>query len=389
MTQNHFFIVCVLLAIEIFILVISSHRNFKRYFQLLPSVFWIYFLPMLASTLGVIDGKNPLYAKLTTYLLPPSLFILLMTVDVRAILRLGKIALIMFFAGSLGIVLGAPLVFSLFKKWIGADFWSGFGALSGSWSGGSANMIAVKESLNVPDPIFLPMVVVDTVVPYFWMGILVALSGLQIYFDRWNRSDRAVLDELGQRVATIFIQEKKIRFGATILILALAAFAGYLAQFLAEFLPVIEDMISTYAWTIILVSFLGISLSFTPARNLERFHSTKIGYFLLYFVLTSIGARADLSNIPSSAILILAGFLIVFIHFIFLLTVAKMIKAPFFLVATASQANIGGVASAPIVAEIYQSGLASVGLLLAILGNIVGTYFGIIAGQLCRAFSSG
>ena len=160
-----------------------------------------------------------------------------------------------------------------------------------------------------------------------------------------------------------------------------------LSQLAGTFLPTVKDVLSPYSWAIIIASCFGILLSFTPLKKLENSRASRIGYFLLYFVLTSIGAKASIVNIGSTALLILAGFLIVLIHAIFLLAIARMIKAPMFLVAAASQANIGGVASAPIVAEIYQPGFASVGLLLAILGNILGTYFGILIGHICHLLS--
>ena len=390
MIHHPFLIIIFLLSVEAVILYFSGHRRFKRYFSFLPAVFWIYFLPMLASSVGVIDSRNQVYPLIISNLLPASLLLLLLGVDIQAILKLGKKALMMFFAGSLGIILGAPAVFFLFKKLVGNNFWSGFGALSASWTGGSANMVAVKEALGVPDSVFLPMVVVDTIVPYVWMGFLVAASGLQAAFDKWNNSDRKILIELNNKTAGIESQEKNIfSLSRIVIILGLTVAGSFFCQFLARRLPEIKDVISTYAWTIILVSCLGIWLSLTPLRRLERYGTTKIGYFLLYFVLTSIGARASLTNIGSTFILIVAGFLLVIFHAGILLLTARLIKAPMFLVAVASQANIGGVASAPVVAEIYQPGLASVGLLLAILGNIVGTYFGIIAGQLCRFLASG
>jgi uncharacterized membrane protein len=153
---------------------------------------------------------------------------------------------------------------------------------------------------------------------------------------------------------------------------------------MARQLPQIKDMVTTYTWTIMIVSFLGIMLSFSPVRNLERSGATRTGYDLLYFVLTAIGAKASVASIGSALVLIAAGLLIVAVHAAILLVGARLMRAPMFLVAAASQANIGGVASAPVVAEVYHPGLASVGLLLAILGNIVGTWLGILCAQLCR-----
>jgi len=385
MITNPILIVVVLIAIETLVLWLSRHARTKRYFDLLPAVFWIYFLPMLAATLGLITSKSPVYGMITTWLLPASLVLLLLPVDLKAILRLGPTALAMFFIGAAGTMAGAVFSFALFKPLIGKEFWSGFGALSASWTGGSANMVAVKEALSVPDAVFAPMVIVDTVVPYLWMGIMIAMVGLQPAFDRWNRSDRAILDHLGEHVVKHLATHVSRRTPAGIFISLGVAFAGSgTAYLVARQLPQIRDVVTSYTWTIMIVSLIGIALSFSPVRNLERSGATRTGYDLLYFVLTAIGAKASVASIGSAMVLIAAGLVIVAVHAAVLLVGARILRAPMFLVAAASQANIGGVASAPLVAEVYHPGLASVGLLLAILGNIVGTWLGILCGQLCR-----
>lgn len=378
-------LVAVLAGIEALVLWMSRHERTGRYFDFLPAVFWIYFLPMLAATFGLIAPKSPVYGLITTWLLPASLVLLLLPVDLKAILKLGPTALAMFFIGAAGIIGGAVLSFALFKPLVGDQFWSGFGALSGSWTGGSANMIAVKEALSVPDEVFAPMVIVDTVVPYLWMGIMIASVGLQPVFDRWNRSDRRVLEHLGEQVAAHLAAKGGRRTAGGIAVaLLVAAAGGGAAHLAARQLPVIPDIATTYTWTIIVVTLLGIVLSFTPVRKLEYSGASRTGYDLLYFVLTAIGAKASVANIGSALVLIAAGLLIVAVHAVVILAAARLLRAPMFLVAAASQANVGGVASAPVVAEVYHPGLASVGLLLAILGNIVGTWLGILAGQLCR-----
>lgn len=385
MIRHPLLIIGVLLAIELLVLRLSSHTRTKHLFELLPSVFWIYFLPMLAATFGIIDPKSPVYGLMTTWLLPASLILLLLPVDIRAILRLGPLAVAMFFIGALGIICGAVLSYSLFKPLIGNQFWAGFGALSASWTGGSANMIAVKEALSVPDQVFAPMVIVDTVVPYLWMGMLIAGVSMQAAFDRWNRSDRCIIEELGRRIETAHsMQDSQTNISTILILLVIAAAGSGLAHLLAQQLPVIKDVASPYTWTIITVSLLGILLSLTPLRRLGQNNASSIGNYLLYFVLTAIGAKASVASIGSALLLIAAGLLIVLVHAAFLLVAARIFKAPLFLVTAASQANIGGVASAPVVAEVYHPGLASVGLLLAILGNIFGTYLGICCAHICR-----
>jgi uncharacterized membrane protein len=387
MIHNPLFLILVLLAVESSVLFLAGNPRTKHLFSFLPSMFWIYFLPMVLSTCGIIDAKSPIYGGITRYLLPPALFLLLLNVDFKAISRLGPAALVMFFAGTFGIMLGMVVSFVIFKPLVGAQFWSGFGALSASWTGGSANMIAVKEALNTPDAVFLPMVIVDTIVPYVWMGILVALAVHQKGFDAWNRSDRRILDDLAKRTENLSKQKKQaVHPGKAILFIGLALLIGRVFQVLSVYFPTGRNVLSPYAWTIILVSSFAIILSATPISRIPHTGANKSGKWILYFVLTSIGARASLHNASQVGILIGAGVVVIFIHVVILLVTARLIRAPLFLVATASLSNIAGLVSAPVVAEVYQPGLASVGLLLAILGHSLGAYNGIITGQICRLF---
>jgi len=387
MIHQSFFLVLVLLAVEAGVIFLAGSPRTKFLFKFLPSMFWIYFLPMVLSTCGIIDAKSPLYALITKCLLPPALFLMLLNVDFKAIVRLGPAALMMFFAGSFGIVLGMIVSFIVFKPFVGAQFWSGFGALSASWTGGSANMIAVKEALNTPDAVFFPMVIVDTIVPYVWLGLVVAFAARQTSFDAWNNSDRRILDDLAQRTEHFSKQKKEtIEPFKAVLFIALALLIGWACRILSIHLPTGKNILTPYAWTIILVTTIAIFFSTTPASHIPNTGANKFGKWILYFVLTSIGARASLNNAAQAGILIGAGVLVLFIHVLILLGTARLIRAPLFLVATASLSNIAGLVSAPVVAEVYQPGFASVGLLLAILGHSLGAYVGIITGQICHLF---
>ncbi len=383
------FIILTLLFIEGIVLFLSENPATKRFFKFLPAMFWIYFLPMLASSFGLLPHKSGIYQIIPVYFLPASLLLLLIAIDLPAIFKLGKTALIMMFAGSLGIMAGAPVVLLIFKPWLPADIWAGFGALSGSWIGGSANMIAVKEAIHAPDAVFLPMIVVDTIVSYSWMGILIALAVFQDRYDRWNKSRTEVMEELNRKVAALPQERSRsLKIGSTVLIFAFALAGTFFSLQAAQQLPEIPNIVSTYTWTILIASTLGTLLSLTGIKRLETFGASKIGYVLLYFVLTSIGVRADLTAVASAPLFIVAGFVWVLIHAGFLFATSRITKAPMFLMAAASQANIGGPASAPIVAAIYQPSLAAVGLLLAIIGNVMGTYLGILTSQLCRLVST-
>ncbi|MFA6383932.1 MAG: DUF819 family protein [Candidatus Omnitrophota bacterium] len=384
MIRHPLAVVAALACIEAGVLWVSTRPRLKKYFSFLPPVFWIYFLPMLCATFGLLDPASSVYKHIADYVLPASLVLLLLSSDIKAIARLGPASLIMMLAGSFGVMLGTSTVLFFFGRHFGPQSWSGFGSLSASWIGGSANMIAVKESLSTPDAVFAPMVIVDTVVPYTWMAFLIAFAGAQAVFDKWNRADNRLLDDLASRVKGRDCQSGSSGKSpaAFMLIAAVALLGMFFSREISGLIPEIPNVLSRYAWMIICVSCIGIALSFTPCRKLGNKGATDIGYYLLYFVLTSIGAKSSIDSPGAALALIGAGFLIVAIHAVVLLIAARFIRAPLFLVATASQANIGGVASAPVVAAMYQPGLASVGLLLAVFGNIMGTYLGIITGRI-------
>jgi len=346
-------------------------------------MFWIYFLPMIASTVGIIPNKSPVYDAITKWCLPASLVLLLLSVDIKAILHLGKTALAMMAFGAFGIMLGAPIVVLIYKRWLPPDAWQGIGALSASWIGGSANMIAVKEATNTPDSVFLPAVVVDTIVPYLWMGTLIALSVHQTLFDRWNKSNIKLLDELHARIQTA--TAKKLMNLRGIAIMAGIGVGGSVASvFLAKYLPIVKDLVNTMTWIIILATIIGIAISFTRLRRLESEGSSRFGFAVLYLVLASIGAKANLTTLSDTPVLLLAGITWIIIHGVCLVIGAHLLRSPMSLAAAASQACVGGPASAPVVAGIYQPQLAPVGLLLAVLGNIIGTPLGLCISHLCH-----
>lgn len=384
MIHNPVLLAIILASVEALLLVLAANPRTKPLFKFIPSMFWIYFLPMVLSTCGIIDAKSPLYPEITKALLPPALFLLLLDVDIKAISRLGPSALIMFFSGSLGIVLGMIISFLVFKPVIGGQFWGGFGSLCASWTGGSANMIAVKEALSVPDAVFFPMVIVDTIVPYVWVGVLVALASRQNVFDTFNQADRSILDDLAKRAQDFSRQKEAVVWGDALKMMALALLAGLICRAVSAHLPTGKNLLTPYAWTILLVTSLAIGTASRVRRLLPRSGAHQFGKWTLYFVLTSIGARASLLHASQVGILLAAGLLVLVVHVLVLLAAARLTRAPLFLVATASLSNMAGLVSAPVVAEVYQPGLACVGLLLAILGHSLGAYVGIATGQLCR-----
>lgn len=369
----------------------------KGFFGVIPAIIFIYYLPTLASTFGLIPTSSPVYDWMRDYLLPFSLFVLMVTTDLPTILKIGPKALIMMLAGTLGIVLGGPIVLLLFHSLLPEEAWKGLAALSGSWIGGGGNFAAIKEAVGAPDDIVGPIIVVDTAVGYTWMGVLLFLAGHQERIDRWNRADSSIIADLNRRLED-FQQSrmKPIRLVDASVVLAVGFLGGVLCLRLGQWifdasdpalqgsLPSLASIFSPFTWTVIVLSTLGLLLSFTPLRRIEERGASSLGYAALYLFLTSIGAKADLSGLLEAPSLVLAGTVWILIHITILILVARLVRAPMFLVAVGSQANVGGAASAPVVAAAYYRAMAPVGLLMGVLGYLLGNYAGLLCAFLLR-----
>ena len=355
---------------------ISEFPSLQKLFRITPAVIYCYFVPTLSTTVGIIPMASPVYEWMTRYLLPVALLLLMITVDLKSILKLGRTALIMVAAGSIGIMIGAQIAYLAFAQWLPPEGWKGLAALTGSWIGGTANMVAIAESVGTPDAIMGPIIVVDTVVGYGWMGVLLFLSAWQALFDRRLKADTSALAETNKLLADLDTHRRPTQLRDIAIILGLGFAGAILAVQLGAALPVLGDptIISHTTWAVLIVVTGGLLLSFTPVRNLEEAGASKLGYAALYLLLTAIGAQGNLMEVLSAPAFFFAGVLVITIHVAVMLAVAKVIKAPFFFVATGSVANIGGAGTAPIVASVYHPAMAPVGLLMAVVGYILGIY---------------
>ncbi|MDH4046427.1 MAG: DUF819 family protein [Gemmatimonadota bacterium] len=358
---------------------VSGVARIQRLFEVIPVVLLAYFLPTIATAVRLIPPQSPAYDWITQYMLTLALFLLMVTVDLRSVVRLGPMALIMMLAGSLGIMIGAPLVLILFGPALPPDAWKGIAALAGSWIGGSANMVAVAESVGTPDALFGPMIIVDTIVGYGWMAILLFLSAWQSRFDRWNHARTGAIEETNRHLAELDAHRVPLDLRSTGLIVLGGFAAATLAVAIGQRLPELGNpkIISHTTWTVLLVVTVGLILSLTPMRRLEERGASRIGYAALYLMMAAIGAQADLRAVLEAPVFLLVGVVWIGIHVGTLLIVARLIRAPLFFVATGSMANVGGTASAPVVATMYHPAMAPVGLLMAVLGYVVGTYAGL------------
>lgn len=369
---------------------LSRLKAFERVFAVVPPVIWAYFVPMLLTTAGVTPSASPAYDWFSFALLPFALFLLMLTLDLRAVASLGRMATVMMLVGTLGIVLGGPLAYLAVGQFIGdPDAWKGMAALSGSWIGGTANMLAIQESVGLGE--LGPIIVVDTVVGYGWMGILLFLSTYQARFDRWVGADTSAMD----RVNATLAQMDLTRRPATTETLAITVGVGFAAavasRLIGAELPTLgtPTIISGGTWAVLVAVTAGLVLSFTPMRRLEADGASRIGYAALYLLLTSIGAQADLAAVLDAPLYLLAGVVWLAFHIALMLGAAKLLRAPLFFVATGSMANIGGAASAPVVAGVYHPAMAPVGLLMAVAGYVLGIYGGLACAWMLGQLAAG
>jgi len=381
-------IVAGLAAIVAIVFQAAERRRFEPLFRRLPPVFWVYVVPMVATSLDVLPAESPLYGALARNLLPASLALILLSSDLKAITRLGPRALAAMAAAALGVTAGAVISFLAFGRALGEGSWKVFAALTATWIGGSANLIAVATSLGLPADAQGVAILIDTVVAYTWMALLIAVSGRQASLDRRLGADRAEVATIGARIADRLQRDRRPTSVAdATLLVGVALAVSVIAMALGRRMPPVGDVLTPFAWGILILTSVGLVLSLTPLARYDGAGASSLGYAGFYLLLASVGAQANLRNIVTQPLWIVAGAVVIAVHGLVLLAALRLLRAPAFFFGAASQAAIGGYSSAPIVAEIYQPGLAPVGLLLAVVGNVLGTYLGLAVGQLLAALT--
>jgi uncharacterized membrane protein len=375
-------------------------KPLQRLFHYVPPLAWMYFLPMLATTAGITPPKSPVYSPfMSGIILPAVLVLLLIPTDIPALAKLGWKALGMMFFGTLGIVTGAIGSYALYQSYLPEGSWKALSALAGSWIGGSANMTAVIESVGRDNIVLGPVIIVDTVLAYSWLGLLIVLAGFQTQIDRFHRAETQVLDEVAAHLATeqaAAARQPRVADVAWMLGIAMVisqlcmagggVIHGWILQ--SSYAESIGKVVSGFGWGVLLVTAAGLIASLTPARKLEAAGASSFGYAGLYLVLTSFGAQANLRELALAPFFLVVAATLLLIHASILYLGMRILRAPVALAATASMANIGGPASAPVVAASYRSSLAPMGLLMAILGGIAGTPVALfVVAVACRAIA--
>lgn len=383
----------------------STHPFWKKFYTFVPSLLLCYFIPSIYSTLGWIDSSSSqLYYVASRYLLPASLVLLTLSIDLKAVLSLGWKAIAMFLTGTLGIVIGGPLAMLV----IGTidpsileasspdnEIWRGLATVAGSWIGGGANQTAMLEVYQPSSSLFSAMVTVDIIMANLWLAFLLYGASMATKVDRWLGSDTSAISHLRKQVQDYQDKIKRIPSLPDLMSILAVAFGitalGHvigdnIAPWITENAPRLREfsLDSAFFWIVVTATTGGLLVSFTKLRTLEGAGASKIGSLFLYILVMTIGLKMDLTAFVEAPGYFLIGLLWILIHVTLLLLVAKLIKAPLFFVAVGSQANVGGAASAPIVASAFHPALAPVGVLLAVLGYALGTYGAYATAEIMR-----
>ena len=378
----------------------------KRFYTYVPALLLCYLIPSIFNSIGLIDGEaSGLYPMARDYLLPASLVLLCIAIDLGAIIRLGPKAVIMFLTGTAGVMLGALVAYGMMgvihPETIAGDTWRGMTTVAGSWIGGGANQAAMKEVFEVEATQFGQFVAVDVLIASLWLAVLLFLAGRAKAFDRWTGADVSAIDDLQNRMESFQAQHARnpsladlmvilgVGLGATGLAHFLTApLVGWISSLPAEWRLQDYSLTANFFWIVVFATTIGLLLSFTRVRTLEGAGASKVGSAMLYVLIATIGMQMDLSALLDRPWLFLLGLIWILVHGGLMLIVAKLIRAPLFFLAVGSQANVGGAASAPVVARAFHPALAPVGVLLAVLGYALGTYCAYLTGLALRAIAT-
>ncbi|QDS96570.1 hypothetical protein FF011L_53820 [Roseimaritima multifibrata] len=383
----------------------SQWSGFRLFYKFIPMLLMCYFLPALLTLFGIVDpAESNLYQVASRYLLPACLVLLTMSIDLREILRLGPRALIMFLTGTVGVVLGGPiailLVGSVWPELVGGDgssaVWRGLSTVAGSWIGGGANQVAMQTIFKPSPELFSVMVAVDVIIAEIWMFFLLLGVGQSEKIDKWLHADTSAITRLKEKMKLREESFSRIPTTTDLMVVSGIAFAtvgvchaaaDILAPWIGEHYPGLQKLSlnSEFFWLIVLSTTFGVLFSFTRLREYESAGASKIGTLFIFILVATIGLNMDISALFYNPRLFVVGGVWMAFHVLLLVIVARLIRAPYFFLAVGSKANIGGAASAPVVAGAFHPSLAPVGVLLAVVGYALGTYCAWLCAMLMQA----
>jgi uncharacterized membrane protein len=354
-----------------------------NFFKFAPPIVLIYLGLMLLCTLKVwdLEATASAYSSLKNPLLYAMLFIMLLRCDLRKIVRLGPKMLIGFFSATVSIGLGFIISYAITHNALGEGAWKSLGALCGSWMGGGGNMLAIQAALDVDESSMAYALVMDSICATLYVMFLLWAIGFSKKFNKWTKADTRIIDEVGASLeAEAKANTKPLTWQNIAILIGSGLLVSAVSQQLGALINGALPFLDKATWTVLVVTVLGVGLALTPFGKLKG--TEEISNVLLYVVIALIASRADLGSMGNAHIWLLSGLIILVIHIAIMLVLAKLLKLDIFTCAVASLANIGGTATAPVLAGTYSSALVPVGIIMALLGYVIGTGGGLIVAQI-------
>jgi len=382
-------VLAVLCSVAAFWFYVEQKTGWKL-FQYVPPLLFIYVTPVFLNNLDVIPSSSPVYSGLSSYLLPSLIVLMLIKVNVPAAVKImGKGVLVMLM-GTAGVMVGAIVAYAIVHRWLAPDAWKGFGALAGSWIGGTGNMAATSSMLETPPEQFGLAVLADNAVYIIWLPILLASKNFADKFNRWAKVPEDRIRMMDAAAAELATDERAPKMQQYIYLAAIAIVVTWLSDdlavrfsgLIAESAPDLEVVLSESTLRILLITTLSLLLSLTPASRLPN--ATALGTAMVYIFVAGMGAKASVEGFNQAPAFLLGAYIWIVVHGLFCVAGARLFRIDISSTAIASAANIGAAASAPIVAAFHRPSLVPVSILMALIGYALGNYLAPITGQLAR-----
>ncbi|WP_312103343.1 DUF819 family protein [Pygmaiobacter massiliensis] len=392
MITNGFTYIAFLMFLAGALLAAEKYTRWKG-FEYVPPLVWIYVLNMIFCTMGMYQSEacSAVYSALKNNLLYAMIFVMLLRCDFRKLAKLGGRMLAIFLGGAASILIGFIVAFVIFKGTLGGGetIWGAMAALCASWIGGSANMAAMQAAFPVDPGAYGCALAVDTVYYSLWIALLLIAVRFSGKWDKAVKADttklQAVADAANAEVAK---DKKKATSADWIFLIGLSLIVSALSQWVGATLSSALSSVGVSVFdkgtlTTVFVTVLGLVCALTPLGKLPAVEELSNVY--LYAVVSLLASTATLVDLISAPMWIVAGLFVLVIHTLAMFLLAKAFHWDLCMVSTASLANIGGSASAPIVASAYDPSYAGIGVLMGVFGAAIGNFCGLAAGYIMQA----
>ncbi len=374
-------VMTVIIMIPVFFLWLERTTRWKV-FDFLPAIIWIFITPIILSNLNVIPRSSSIYTTFRSFAVPMFIVLMLLDIDIRQAMRVAWRGAAVMVMGAFGIVIGAVIAFALFRSGVPEGTWMGFGALAGSWIGGTGNLAAVADALDTPGEMVGMVVLVDNIVYVVYFPLIIGCKRWAKQFNRFTGVPPEAEAHFTEAAQQVEKKSHEVHFRDALTLLGFGFVAILGATQLARVFPEVQPVFTERTWAILLVTTIGIAMSATKLKNVPG--TEPLSMTFVYIYMTMMGAQADLRELGGAQWFIIAGFICISIHFVFIIAGARLFRIDVSMAAVASVSSVGGAASAPVAAGFHREELVPVSIMLALIGYALGNYLGVATAYLCQ-----